>query len=137
MTQDDDILYRLWDFRSPPPRNENLILAWGRNQTKKDRAKLNQKFRRLVQMDFKLAVDTRLLAGPIYEHIYKLVIHGDVMLRPMLCKGPLENDSEYTLLLGAVEVGGKLPAGSREKAEENRNAILQDDSRRCPHERIP
>src|SRR5689334_15911784 len=79
----------LWDFISPPPRKENLILRWVSEErlTKRDRAALNQKLDRLCQMDFELAIATKLLAGPIYKHIYKLVIHGDVMLRPMLCRG--------------------------------------------------
>jgi hypothetical protein len=98
---------------------------------------LNQKLDRLCQLDFELATGTKLLAGPIYRHIYKLVIHGDVMLRPMLCRGPITPDTEYTLLLGAIERGGKLPSGSMQQAEENRGTVLDDPSRRRPHERIP
>ncbi len=131
-------LYRLWDFLSA--RGENLILRWVRNDrlTVRDRAVLNQKLDRLSQIDFRLAIETRMLAGPIHAgHIYKLVIHGDVMLRPMLCRGPINVPSEYTLLLGAVETGGKLPGGSKEQAAENRLTIMHDHSRRCPHERIP
>jgi hypothetical protein len=127
----------LWDFLTP--RNENVILRWVRNEklTVRDRAMLNQKLDRLRQIDFKLAIETRFLAGPIHKHIYKLVIHGDVMLRPMLCRGPLDVEREYTLLLGAVETGGKLPFGSKERAAENRETILRDPSRRCHHVRIP
>jgi len=88
-------------------------------------------------MDFQLAVGTKLLAGPIYKHVYKLVIHADVMLRPMLCKGPINVDTEYTLLFGVVEKGGKLPTGSKERAENNRETILKDPARRCSHVRIP
>lgn len=137
MTPASAIVYVLWDFLSP--RGENVILRWVSDQrlTTRDRAVLNQKLERLVQMDFKLAIETKLLAGPIYKHVYKLVIHGDVMLRPMLCRGPVHNESEYTLLLGAIETGGKLPIGSKEQAETNRETILADKSRRRGHERIP
>ena len=95
---------KLWDFLSSAPRRENLILRWVSDEklTKRDRAILNQKLKRLCQIDFELAVGTKLLAGPIYKHIYKLVIHGDVMLRPMLCRGPIDPHTEYTLLLGAI-----------------------------------
>lgn len=115
------------------------MLKWVKDErlTARSRAMLNQKFDRLCQMDFQLAVGTKLLAGPIHKHVYKLVIHSDVMLRPMLCKGPINVDAEYTLLLGAVEKGGKLPAGSKERAESNRETILKDPTRRCSHVRIP
>jgi hypothetical protein len=68
---------RLWDFLSA--RGENVILQWvkdARLQTR-DRAALNQKLARLRQMDFDLAIGTKLLAGPVQKqrHIYKLVIH--------------------------------------------------------------
>src|SRR5437016_510013 len=86
---------RLWDFLSA--RGENVILRWVRDDrlTKRDRAVLNQKLDRLTQIDFGLATGTKLLAGPIYKHVYKLVIHADVMLRPLLCRGPINNESEY------------------------------------------
>jgi hypothetical protein len=127
----------LWDFLLE--RGDNAILEWVKDErlTARSRAMLNQKFDRLCQMDFQLAVGTKLLAGPIHKHVYKLVIHSDVMLRPMLCKGPINVDAEYTLLLGAVEKGGKLPAGSKERAEGNRETILKDPTRRCSHVRIP
>ncbi len=127
----------LWDFLDT--RGKNIILQWVRDKrlSGRDRVRLNQKFARLVQMDFSLAIATKLLAGPIYEHIYKLVIHGDVMLRPMLCKGPISNATEYTLLLGAVERGGRLPAKAREQAAQNRQTVIDNPSRRHTHERIP
>jgi hypothetical protein len=137
MPENSVILYKLWDFVSP--RGENMILRWVRDErlTVRARAALNQKLDRLVQMDFDLAIETKLLAGPIYGNIYKLVIHAGVMLRPTLCRGPLNNSREYTLLLGAIEKGGKLPRGSEEKAAENRGIILADPARRREHERIP
>jgi hypothetical protein len=128
---------RLYDFLSA--RGENVILRWVKDDklTVRGRAALNQKLDRLIQIPFQLAIDTKVLAGPIYKHIYKLVIHADIMLRPMLCRGPFDIEGEYTLLLGAVETGGKLPKGSKEKAGENREILLADPSRRCLHDRIP
>lgn len=130
-------LYRLWDFLTE--RGDNIILEWAKDKrlTVRDRAALNQKFTRLVQVDFELAIQTKLLAGPIYKHVYKVIIHGDVMLRPMLCRGPIDNEREYTLLLGAIEKDWKLPPGSKEKAEEHREIIISDPTRRRKHERIP
>src|SRR6202022_1141041 len=129
----------LWDFLSE--RGKNMILRWVKDGrlSVRDRAALNQKFERLVQMDFKMAIDTKLLAGPIHksQHIYKVKIHGQVMLRPMLCKGPINNQEEYTLSGGAVETGGRLPAGSVEKAQQNRGIVMNNPQRRCPHAQIP
>jgi hypothetical protein len=90
-------------------------------------------------MDFDLALGTKLLAGPIQKqrHIYKLVIHSSVMLRPLLCRGPLQMALEYTLLMGAIERNWRLPAGALQQAEANRLIILADPSRRVKHERIP
>jgi hypothetical protein len=98
---------------------------------------LNQKFRRLAQVEYQLAIETKLLSGPIYKNIYKLVIHGQVMMRPMLCRGPRENEAEYTILLGTTERDWKLPKGAMEQADQRRTIIENDFSRRCIHEHIP
>jgi len=131
--------FTLWDFLSV--RGENIILRWVKDTrlTTRDRAVLNQKLDRLRQMDFDLAIGTKLLAGPIEKqrHIYKLVIHGNVMLRPLLSRGPIDPEAEYTLLLGAIERGGKLPREAPQQAEDNRLTVLDHPSRRIPHERIP
>ena len=127
----------LWDFLDI--RGDNVVETWGTAQTKRDRGMLNQRFDRLVQVDFSLAIGSKLLAGPIYRHVYKMQIHGDVQMRPMLCKGPLKNDDEYTLLLGAVERNWKLvPASAKTDAEYNRGLVLASPlTRRKAHERIP
>src|SRR5579863_14348 len=129
-------LFTLWDFLSA--RGENVILRWVRDErlSKRDRAALNQRFDRLTQIDFQLAVDT-FLAGPIYRQVYKLIIHADVMLRPMLCRGPIENETEYTLLLGAIERNRRLPPGAKEEAQANCETVIRDPSRRERHARIP
>lgn len=96
---------------------------------------LNQKRRRLAQLEYDDAIGTKLLAGPIYRNIYKLVIHGDVMLRPMLCRGPIDNDQEYTFLAGATEKDWKLTTGAKEQADQRRTIVLTDPNRRVPYER--
>jgi hypothetical protein len=128
--------FRLYDFLTA--RGRNAILEWVKDErlSSRDRAMLNQKLKRLSQLDYDLAVSTKLLSGPIYRNIHKLIIHGDVMLRPMLCRGPIDNSVEYTLLLGAIEKGGKLPKGAKEEADERRTIVIDDSSRRVPHERI-
>ena len=73
------------------------------------RAQLDQKLDVLRQQPFDVVIHTHLLA-PVgkQRHIYKLRVNGKVAARPMLCRGPLANESAYTLLVGAVERDGRL-----------------------------
>lgn len=68
----------------------------------------------------------------------KLRVKGNVQLRPMLCEGPVDVKSEFTLLLGAIEVGGKLqPRGADALANDIKQAIKADPAnRRKEHEHI-
>jgi hypothetical protein len=130
----------LWDFLGPD--RENLIQRWANKErlSQRDRALLNQKFDFLERVGVDLALATKMLAGPVNKqrHIYKLVAHGDLMLRPMVCKGPPQDRrSEVTLLEGAVEKDRNLhPENAPERAEQNRQVISKDGQRRGPHERF-
>jgi len=132
----------LWDFCSG--RQENLIQRWARDErlTSAERALLNQRLDRLAQLDFEQAIHSNLLNGPIYKerHIYKLKVNGDKILRPMLCRGPLEGEKEraYTLLIGACEDQGKfIPDKAPQRAEERRQDVLRDPkNKRLNHERF-
>lgn len=130
------ILYELWDFRNE--RGDNLIAKWTEQQERAHRARLNQKLDMLIRVSFESAIKSKLLHGPIQKqkHIYKLRAQSNVAMRPLLCRGPIANDAEYTLLLGSEEKGGKLPAGAPEKAESNRQAVMADPSRRERHVRV-
>src|ERR1700693_2475607 len=97
--------------------------------TERDRGQLVQKMDMLAMHGMDLPPG--LLAGPIpskvrrdkfQSHIYKLIIHGQRMLRPMLCRGPIDNNSEFTILIGAIEVGGVLNVDPTE-AEARRQEI--------------
>jgi hypothetical protein len=50
-------------------------------------------------------------------------------LRPMLCRGPIDMDREFTFLLGAIEKGGVLDVDAME-AEARRQEILADPENR-------
>lgn len=57
--------------------------------------------------------------------IQKLRVKGNVQLRPMLCKGPIHNDSEFTLLIGAIERDSCLsPDKADEKANQRKTIIV-------------
>lgn len=71
---------------------------------------------------------------PVARNIYKAKIKGNkgrVQLRPMLCKGPLLMDREFTFLCGAVEKDGELvPKDCRQRAQDNRDIVIADPTRR-------
>lgn len=132
-------VYLLFDYVG---RSGSAILEWldCERVTKRDRGQLDQKLDMLRSHGMELC--PRLLAGPIgsrtkplnSKHIYKLKIHGTIMLRPFLCRGPINNDYEFTLLMGAIERGGKLDHDPAE-AEVIRREIISTPNRRMYHER--
>jgi hypothetical protein len=118
------------------------IVVWIANKRieKREFGKLNQKIDMLITNGPDLP--PKLLAGPIksknkpklVSHTYKLIIHGDRMLRPLLCRGPINMNAEFTMLLGAIEVGGVLDTDS-EDAEVIRTSIIGNSNLRKDHER--
>jgi hypothetical protein len=114
----------------------NVIAEWTRGLERVQRKLLRAKLDMLAIAGPDLP--TQLLAGTGVAHIYKLRVKGNVQLRPMLCRGPVENDAEFTLLYGAIEVGSALqPANAAERAAVIREEILAEpNNRRCEHERI-
>ncbi len=127
-------LWKLYDYYNEKGVNE--IKLWTEKLEKKHRIKLNLKLDMLEQTGPDLS--PRLLAGPVFDHVYKLRVDAkEVQLRPFLCKGPIDNGKEFTLLLGAKEVGGKYdPRNAKKIAAYNRMEIIANKNRRCDHERI-
>jgi hypothetical protein len=124
--------WNLFDFASE--RGESVLGEWVERErvSRRDVGQLNQKLDMLAVAGPSLP--PKVLAGPIHKHIYKLIIHGDRMLRPFLCKGPFDLDTEYTLLLGAIEANWKLDHDPKE-AKANRDILVENPKRRQRHER--
>jgi hypothetical protein len=129
----------LWDYLSS--RDSNEMQAWA-SELKlgvRERAQLNQKLDMLERVGFETARSLKFLAGTSgdYNHIFKLVVHSQRMLRPMLCRGPLDAQSEITLLLGAIEKDFKLePHNAAERADQHRSKVAMDGGKRINHERF-
>ena len=125
--------YILYDFVND--RGEDEFEAWRVGLEKKVRAKLDQKLHSLEMHGDELHPHT--LTGTPVAGIKKLRIHGNIQLRPLLCNGPINQDKEYTFLLGAKEIGSKfVPKNAPELAEENKNKIISaPDARR--KQRVP
>ena len=78
-----------------------------------------------------------ILTGTSTAGILKLRVKGKAQLRPMLCKGPIDNKHEFTLLIGATERDSKfVPRKADEKANDRKKIIIETPNRRCSHERV-
>ncbi len=116
--------------------DENTFRTWTQSLQTQQRAKLNAKLDMLSKHGCELFPNT--LTGTDTPGILKLRVKGGVQLRPMLCKGPVNQELEFTLLLGAKEVGGKLqPLNADELANDLKAAVIADPQlRRKNHERV-
>ena len=133
--------WALFDYKTA--RGMSALQDWldEKRITKRDRGQLNQKLDMLERNGTDLP--PKLLAGPLdsnvrklrQKNVYKLIIHGDLMLRPFLCRGPIDNNSEFTLLLGVIERNGKNDHDPAE-AEDIRETIVSNPERRMKHERF-
>lgn len=114
----------------------NDFEIWTQGLEKRLRAKLNAKLDMLARVGPDLPPS--LLSNTRSPHIRKLRIQGNVALRPMLCEGPVNVGTEFTLLLGANERDRRLvPADADHNAETRRREVLRNPTeRRCDHERV-
>lgn len=126
--------FKLYDYKNQQGVNE--VKAWSRTLQPAQRGKLNAKLDMLETHGTELV--PHVLTGSDAPGIYKLRVKGSVQLRPHLCDGPLKVGAEFTLLVGAREVGGKLrPADVAAQAVTRKDHILQDqEDKRCDHERV-
>lgn len=126
--------FKIFDFLNDQGRNE--FKEWSSSLQKDQKGKLNNRLDQLA-----LHGDTlmpQMLAGTDVAGILKLKIKGNVQLRPMLTKGPIDILNEYTLLLGAKEIGDELvPKNAPETANKNKTKVKRDPTnRRVNHERV-
>src|SRR5215467_14566416 len=106
--------WKIYDHRDR--RGQNPVLAWCVRLEKKDLARMNQRIDILEEKGKDLCPG---LAGPLHgsPHLYKIKVNGNVAPRLLLCKGPIDMEAEYTLLLGEFERDDELPEGTLERAE--------------------
>lgn len=110
-------------------KGENEFKKWVQDLQKHEQGKLREKLDKLMQHGDDL--HPHMLSDTPVPGIKKIRVQGPVKLRPLLCNGPIEVHSEYTLLLGAKEVGDRwLPKGAPSIANENKKEVILDPSRR-------
>lgn len=126
--------YKLFDYVDEHGRN--VIKEWSESLEKTQRARLNEMLDKLAMHGDTLY--PMMMAGSGVGGISKLRIKGSVQLRPLLCKGPVDVASEYTLLKGAKEVGDEWkPDNAREIAKEHKEKVKKNAvERRKVHERV-
>jgi len=133
----------LWDYLHGPGRNE--MQSWARKEKLgvRERAQLNQKLDMLERIGFETAHHLAFLAGTSgeFNQVFKLIVKSQRMLRPMLCRGPADIQTEVTLLCGAIEKDLELvPPTAAERADRHRRNLLADGGtelqRRVNHERF-
>ena len=126
--------FKLFDYVNAAGENE--IKKWASSLEKTQRAKLNQKLDLLERHGKGLLPDTLTQTSEV--GILKIRIRGNVQLRPLLCEGTVDINSEFTLLLGAKEVGSRwVPTGAPVKAKENKLTVSGNpQNRRVNHERV-
>lgn len=126
--------FLIYDYVSHHGQNE--FKDWTSGLEKLQRGKLNERIDKLAL--YGDALYPEMLAGTSVAGIQKLKIKGNVQLRPLLCKGPVNIQDEYTLLMGAKEVGSKwVPKGAPSTAATKKAEIIKDPTkRRTKHERV-
>lgn len=126
--------FTLYDYLSESGANE--FKEWTEGLQSKERAKLNEKIDKLQEHGD--ALYPHMLTGTSVAGIQKLRVQGGVKLRPLLCKGPIDVESEYTLLMGAKEVGNKwVPKKAPETASGRKAEVAANPARRRKlHERV-
>lgn len=114
-------------------RGQRVFTAWRERLKPAERARVDDKMR---------AVETFGTTAPClkpvtgFPHLRKIRIFvPDQNLRPLLCLGPFDLHSEFTLLIGAREQDFDWdPANAREEAMTRREEIRKDRNRRVRYE---
>jgi hypothetical protein len=126
--------FQLFDYRDDKGRND--IKSWMLEQEKRQRGQVNLKLDMLRMYGNDVGSNVLLrMSATIFKLKGKT---KGVQLRPMLCRGPIDDDGEFTILIGAREIDWKLvPIDAVEKAERRREEVIENPKeRRQRHERV-
>lgn len=111
----------IYDYVDSDDRND--IEAWMKTLAARNRAKLDERLDKLHHHGEELFPD--ILSPSTENGILKLKCKGNVQLRPHLCRGPVNESAEYTLLMGAKEVGDKLVPANVASVSKTRKAEVK------------
>ena len=125
--------YQIFDFVDA--NGKNHIKEWSSHLQSKERGKLNKKIDSLAIYGCELF--PQMLTNTPTAGILKLRVHGNVQLRPMLCKGTVNVEQEFTLLLGAKEIGDEFEPKNADKiADTHKKELICNFKLRKEHETV-
>jgi hypothetical protein len=131
---DSEWNFKLFDYRDHKGRND--IKSWMLEQEKRQRGQVNLKLDMLRKYGNDVGSNVLLrMSAKVFKLKGKT---KGVQLRPMLCRGPLDDDGEFTILIGAKEIDWKVvPSDAVARAEERREEVIENpEERRQKHERV-
>jgi hypothetical protein len=82
--------------------------------------------------------ETKMICPHIADGFYKVKVKSVPVLRPFLCRGPVEMSSEVTFLIGAIEEDDQLYPPRAEILDccrIRRSEVVADATRRQPYDR--
>jgi len=123
-----------WIFRDYlNVRGENEVLRWTNSLPQKAQAKIDTII--LLLRGFEVWPEQYVSAVRGCPGIFELKVKwGGIQYRPLGFYGP--GRREFTLLLGAIEKGGKLPPNACDTASQRKRIVLRDRGRSREHEFI-
>jgi hypothetical protein len=114
-------------------RGRNVVEATLDCLDPKARARVHAKIVMLRQYGGDLP--TRALSDTDERHIKKLRVTGRINWRILICRGPVDVASEFTVIDAVQEKDNKMPAGATAKAETIRQQIsASPKTRRTQHD---
>lgn len=126
-------MFNIFDYVDA--QGTNCFQEWWAGLQKKERGKLRARVNML--RDYGEDLRPQILSDTDVPGILKIRVHGNVALRPLLCKGPHNNDSEFTMLMGATERDFVLaPANAADTANTRKSVVAQNINRRIQHASI-
>ena len=125
-------MWQFWEYLDG--RGNREFSQWRLGLPVSERALLDEKMRAIERMGLNVSC----LKGPLrgYRHLYKIRVQGrNVALRPLLCRGPQNKDTEFTLLKPMTEVGRRdQPPSAKPEAEARRLEVERNPTRRARYE---
>ena len=96
----------------------------------KESAKLLAKIQALRSSGYSI-LGGNMLTDTRERHIKEIRVNGNVAVRMLMCRGPVDGNKEATLLFGAFERDNLyVPRNAPERAEEHRQQVAADPYRR-------
>jgi hypothetical protein len=96
----------------------------------KERAKLLARVQALRGSGYAI-LGGNVLTDTREKHVKEIRVNGNVAVRMLMCRGPVNGNKEATLLFGAFERDNKYdPKDAPERAEKRRKEVEADPARR-------